>query len=62
MNFQPSGYTGVVALVTNAGYSVGAANTTTTTSLSIPALNLSTQGSGSTPEPNYYGIKILLKY
>ena len=31
-------------------------------SLSVPALNLQTQGSGSTPEPNYYGTKILLKY
>lgn len=31
-------------------------------SLSVPALNLQTQGSGTTPEPNYYGTKILLKY
>ena len=28
----------------------------------IPALTLQNQGSGSTPEPNYYGTKILLKY
>lgn len=28
----------------------------------IPALTLQTQGSGSTPEPNYYGTRILLKY
>lgn len=28
----------------------------------IPALNIQTQGSGSTPEPNYYGTRILLKY
>ena len=32
------------------------------TGLSIPALSISNQGSGSTPEPNYYGVKILLKY
>ena len=40
-------------------YSSGITNST---SLSIPALNLQTQGSGSTPEPNYYGTRILLKY
>lgn len=28
----------------------------------IPALTIQTQGSGSTPEPNYYGTRILLKY
>lgn len=35
---------------------------TNSTSLSIGALSISNQGSGSTPEPNYYGAKILLKY
>ena len=28
----------------------------------IPALSLQNQGSGSSPEPNYYGTRILLKY
>ena len=35
---------------------------TDTTVLSIPALSLLSEGSGSTPEPNYYGTRILLKY
>ena len=35
---------------------------TGTASLSVPALSLQNQGSGSTPEPNYYGTRILLKY
>ncbi|MBO4695578.1 MAG: hypothetical protein J5656_06685 [Clostridia bacterium] len=59
---KDSGYSGYVTWVTNEGANVGGKNTTNTTSLSIPALNLSTQGSGSTPEPNYYGTRILLKY
>lgn len=29
---------------------------------SVPALSIYNQGSGNTPEPNYYGIRILLKY
>ena len=37
-------------------------NVTNYTGLSIPALSISNQGSGDTPEPNYYGVKILLKY
>lgn len=39
-----------------------ATSVTGTTSLSVPALSLQNQGSGSTPEPNYYGTRILLKY
>ena len=35
---------------------------TNSTSLSIGALSIYNQGSGSAPEPNYYGTKILLKY
>ena len=37
-------------------------STTNTTSLSVPALSIYNSGSGSTPEPNYYGTRILLKY
>lgn len=37
-------------------------NVTNTATLSIPALSMQSQGSGSVPEPNYYGVKILLKY
>ena len=37
-------------------------NATKSTSLSVPALSISNQGSGSSPEPNYYGTKIYLKY
>ena len=33
-----------------------------TSGTSVPALSISNQGSGSTPEPNYYGVKIFLKY
>ena len=33
-----------------------------TSGTSVPALSISNQGTGSTPEPNYYGVKILLKY
>lgn len=36
--------------------------TTKTANLSIPPLNIKYQGSGDTPEPNFYGTKILLKY
>lgn len=36
--------------------------TTLTANLSIPPLSISNQGSGSTPEPNFYGTKIFLKY
>lgn len=43
-------------------YSTILTSVTNTTSLSIPALSISNQGSGSSPEPNYYGLKILLKY
>lgn len=39
-----------------------ASASTQTTSLSVPALSLQYQGSGNTPEPNFYGTKILLKY
>lgn len=45
--------------VGSGAYSV---NATQNTSLSVPALTISNQGSGSSPEPNYYGTKILLKY
>ena len=62
LNFRGSEYTGVSTWVTNAGYEMGGINVTNATALYIPALNLSAQGSGSTPEPNYYGTKILLKY
>lgn len=36
--------------------------TTLTANLSIPPLTISNQGSGSTPEPNFYGVKVFLKY
>lgn len=62
LRFKSSEYTGAVGWATNEGANMGALNTTNTTSLSIPALNLQTQGSGSIPEPNYYGTRILLKY
>ena len=35
---------------------------TSSASITIPALTLNSEGSGSTPEPNYYGVKIFLKY
>lgn len=44
---------------------VGKYTTTTRTqsaNLLVPALSLQNQGSGSTPEPNYYGTRILIKY
>lgn len=37
-------------------------STTNSTSLSVPALSIYNSGSGSSPEPNYYGTRILLKY
>lgn len=37
-------------------------NATYSTGLSVPALSIYNQGSGSTPEPNYYGTRILIKY
>lgn len=51
----------VVYAIASSSYKVISTDTQTT-SMSIPALNLQTQGSGSTPEPNYYGTRILLKY
>ena len=35
---------------------------TKTTYLTVPALSIYNSGSGSAPEPNYYGTRILLKY
>lgn len=35
---------------------------TKSTSLSVGALTINNEGSGSSPEPNYYGTRILLKY
>ena len=37
-------------------------STTATASLSVPPLSIANSGSGSAPEPNYYGTRILLKY
>ena len=51
------------AWVVRSGYTKGFLNETNYSNLpSIPALNINDQGSGNTPEPNYYGTKILLKY
>lgn len=36
--------------------------TTQTANLSIPPLNISYEGTGATPEPTYYGVKVFLKY
>ena len=44
------------------GTPYGSANYTGGVSQTVPALSISNQGSGSTPEPNYYGTRILLKY
>lgn len=49
--------------VVRSGYTKGYLTETDYSNLSsIPALNINYQGSGDTPEPNYYGVKILLKY
>ena len=49
--------------VVRSGYTKGYLRETDNSNLSsIPALSIYSQGSGSTPEPNYYGVKILLKY
>lgn len=51
------------AWVVRTGYTRYFINETNITTLpSVPALSISNQGSGSTPEPNYYGTRILLKY
>lgn len=42
--------------------SYGSTNYTGGVSQTVPALSIYSQGSGSTPEPNYYGTRILLKY
>lgn len=60
---QYTGGTNRWAWVVSNGYTKGFLRETNTTTLPlIPALSISNQGSGDTPEPNYYGVKILLKY
>lgn len=44
------------------GTPYGSINYTGGVSQTVPALSIYSQGSGSTPEPNYYGTRILLKY
>lgn len=44
------------------GTPYGAQKYTVGVSQTVPALSIYNQGSGDTPEPNYYGVKILLKY
>ena len=48
--------------VNSTGTSYASTNHTASVTQSVPALSIYNQGSGSTPEPNYYGTRILLKY
>ena len=52
----------LVAWTVISGSNASQVSYTTYTNLSVPALAIDYQGSQSYPEPNYYGVKILLKY
>ena len=56
---SPSAYVQVWTVPANTASSV---TSTIATSLSVPPLSINNQGSGATPEPNYYGTRILIKY
>lgn len=44
------------------GSNASQVSSTGVTNIGVPALSIANSGSGSTPEPNYYGTRILLKY
>ena len=63
MGYAPTGTPTNTAIWTvPVGSNASQSLTTSNEGLSVPALSIYYEGSGNTPEPNYYGTRILLKY